>query len=129
MKRLVFAILLAVGALNLFPIVGSISAEQIFGLYGTAVGDPNLLILMRHRAIMLGLLGAFLVYSAFNSSVRTVACIAGITSMLSFVFLAYSSGDFGDEIRKVVLVDIAGSIALSFVLAGRLIDRNTTRLP
>ena len=66
-----------------------------------------------------GLLGAFLVISAFKPSLQLLACVAGLASMIAFVMLAYAAGDFGEALRKVVAADIVGSIGLIVVLALR----------
>lgn len=71
---------------------------------------------MRHRAVLFGLPGAFILFSAFKDSLRLLACIAGLVSMLSFGMLAYVTGDYGGAIQKVVMIDVIGSIGLIAVL-------------
>ena len=115
MKTLSTAILIAVGLLNLYPLIGVLSADQITQLYGLSLETPDHVILMRHRAVLFGLLGVFIIYSAVEESLRLLACVAGLVSMISFVLLAYASGDYGDELQTVVVADIAGSIALAVV--------------
>ena len=79
---------------------------------------------MRHRAVMLGLIGGFLLLSAFRSSLQMIAASIGLVSMSSFVILAYLSGDIGGEVNRVVVADIVGSVACALVLA---INRNDRR--
>jgi len=116
MRKVSSILLVAIGLLNLFPIVGVISAEQITGLYGISVVSADLEILMRHRAVMLGLIGCFLLLAAFRPSLQLIAASMGLVSMSSFVILAYVAGDNGDQIGRVVMADIIGSIAAAFVL-------------
>lgn len=116
MKTLSTVILIAVGLLNLYPLIGVLSADQITLLYGLSQDSIDEIILMRHRAVLFGLLGSFIIYSAAEKSLRLLACVAGLISMMSFVLLAYASGDFGDKLRTVVVADIAGSIGLAVVL-------------
>ncbi|MGB5346975.1 MAG: hypothetical protein WBN23_12485 [Woeseia sp.] len=116
MKKILSIALAAVGLLNLFPIIGVLSAEHITGLYGIAIESADLEILMRHRAVMLGLIGGFLLLSAFRPSLQMLAASLGLVSMSSFVVLAYIAGDNGDQIHRVVVADIVGSVAAAFVL-------------
>lgn len=116
MKKLVTSALLIAGAINLYPVIGVISVDQLVKLYGVPLENTDLIILMRHRAVLFGLLGVFIVYSAFRSSIQAIACIAGLVSMISFIVIAYASGQFGDMLNKIIVADIVGSIALVAVL-------------
>ena len=116
MKKVVTAALLIAGVINLYPVVGVISADQLVELYGVPLGHGDLIILMKHRAVLFGLLGTFIIYSAFRSSVQTVACTAGLVSMISFIAIAYVSGEFGETFNKIIVADVVGSIALAAVL-------------
>jgi hypothetical protein len=119
MKKFVTGALLIVGVINLYPVVGIISVDQLEKLYGVPLDNGDLIILMRHRAILFGLLGTFLIYSAFRSSIQTLACIAGLVSMISFIALAYASGQFGEALNKAIVADVVGSLALVAVLVIR----------
>ena len=119
MKKFVIGALLIAGAINLYPVVGVVSVDQLEKLYGVSLNNGDLVILMRHRAILFGLLGTFLIFSAFRSSVQTLACIAGLVSMISFIVLAYASGQFGEALNKAVVADAIGSFLLIAVLVVR----------
>lgn len=119
MKKFVTGALLIAGVINLYPVVGVISVDQLQKLYGVPLDNSDLIILMRHRAILFGLLGTFLIYSAFRSSVQTLACIAGLVSMISFIALANASGQFGEALNKAIVADVVGSLALVAVLVIR----------
>jgi len=119
MKKIVTGALLIAGVINLYPVVGVISVDQLEKLYGVPIDNGDLIILMKHRAILFGLLGTFIIYSAFRSSVQTLACVAGLVSMISFVALAYASGQFGEILNRVIVADIVGSLALIAVLVIR----------
>ena len=116
MRRTCTFLLIAIGLLNLFPVVGVFSADQITGLYGIRVDSADLETLMRHRAIMLGLIGGFLLFAAFRPQLQLIAASMGLVSMSSFVVLACLSGEVGAQMGRVVAADIAGSIAAVLVL-------------
>ncbi len=116
MKKTVSILFVAIGLLNLYPVVGVISADQLASLYGLSINSADIETLMRHRAVMLGLIGSFLLLAAFRSSIQILAASIGLVSMSSFVILAYLAGDIGADINNVVVADIAGSIAAALVL-------------
>ncbi len=109
-KVLAFA-LLVTGALNFYPLVGVLGGARLQALYGLPLQDANLLILMRHRAVLFGLLGAFIVAAAFKPAWQSPAIVAALVSMLSFVVLA-SGQDCNAALRKVVIADIVASALL-----------------
>jgi hypothetical protein len=127
LKNVVTVLFVAVGLLNLYPVVGAISAEQLTNLYGIGITSPDLETLMRHRAVMLGLIGGFLLVAAFRPALRVPAAFVGLVSMMSFVILAFMSGDIGPGVRRVAIADIAGSVIviLAWLLAAR-VSRRTT---
>jgi predicted tellurium resistance membrane protein TerC len=112
MKRAISIILFAVGLMNLYPIIGVLSADSLNNLYGVAILDNDLLILMRHRAVMLGIIGGFMMVAAFRQNLQLPAIIAGLVSMVAFVGLTLGAEDFGDSVNKVMLADVFGSLAL-----------------
>ena len=116
-KYLVPASLIVVGIIHLLPVAGVLGVENLNSLYGISIGDTNLSILMRHRAILFGLLGAFCVYAAFKPSLQLVGLIAGAVSVLAFLYLAYSTGGYNDALRRVVIADViaVGFLALGFI--------------
>lgn len=122
--RMVF--LLIAGIINAIPVVGVLSAERLAQLYAVPLQSTDLIILMRHRAVLFGLLGAFILYSIVRPDLQRLACIAGLTSMLSFILLAYVVGGFGQPINKIIVADIIGSVALLAVLLMRSPSAQTT---
>ncbi len=116
MKKARSFLLVCIGLLNLYPAIGFVSAEQITNLYGISVNSADLEILMRHRAVMLGLIGGFMLLAAFRSSLQATSASIGLVSMSSFVLVAYLVGDFGEEINRVAIADIIGFIAAAMVL-------------
>jgi hypothetical protein len=116
----IVVILLATGLVNGLPVVGVAGAGWLGRLYGVPITDPDLLVLMRHRALLLGLLGAALVAAAFVPALRVPAMIAGLVSMLAFVDLA--RGPSGRKVRTTALVDVGLSAALAVALVLQLLS-------
>ena len=63
MRYLASAMLIIVGIFHLLPLSGVLGVERLASLYGLPFGEPNLAILMRHRAVLFGLLGLFLIFA------------------------------------------------------------------
>jgi hypothetical protein len=119
MERIITALLVLVGAINFYPIVGVLSAKMLSNLYLIDVQSNDLLILLKHRAILFGLLGGFIIYSAFKPELQWLAIIMGLVSMLSFIVIAFLIGDYGAGIRKVIIADVIASAVLLVVLGLR----------
>ncbi|MGY6630081.1 MAG: hypothetical protein ACXIUL_03645 [Wenzhouxiangella sp.] len=111
-NKVIAGLLIFVGIIHLLPVSGLLSAERITALYGISAEDPNLAILMRHRAVLFGLLGAFLIYAAFRPALQLVALMAGAVSVFSFLLLAWEVGNFNSAIAKIVLADLIAGAAL-----------------
>ena len=107
------------GLVNLYPVIGVLGPDNLKALYGMAVKSADLLLLLRHRAVLFGLVGAFLIFAAFRPAWRRLALIFGLTSMLMFLFLAWPLGDHGKAIRQVFWVDVVAVIVL---IAGAWLD-------
>jgi hypothetical protein len=114
-KYLVSAMLIVVGVIHLLPVSGVIGPERLASLYGLRFDDPNLAILMRHRAVLFGLLGAFLVYAAFRPSWQPVAFLAGLVSVVSFLWIAKTTGGYNAAIARVYMADL---VALACLVVG-----------
>ena len=86
-------------------------------LYGTAIAEPNLEILMRHRAVLFALLGAFLIAAAFRPALAPMALLAGIASVGSYLVLAWTGGGYNEALARVVRIDIVALGALLLTVA------------
>ncbi|MEL0166739.1 MAG: phosphopantetheine adenylyltransferase [Pseudomonadaceae bacterium] len=123
MDKVVTGLLVLVGIIHLLPVSGVLGVERLAALYGVSLGDPNLEILMRHRAVLFGLLGLFLLYAAFQPALQTWAIIAGLVSVVSFIAIAWSVGGFNAPVRKVVIADVIAVVALLGAAILRVIGR------
>ena len=116
MRFVVPAVLLLVALIHALPLLGVVSAARVSSLYGIAVQDPNLEILMRHRAVLFGLLAAFLAYAAFHRHLHSLALIAAAVSVVAFLALAISVRNYNSALSTVVKADIL-ALALLVIAA------------
>ena len=119
MRYLLMAALLVVGAIHLLPLSGVLGAAALTRLYGLDFSSPDLEILMRHRAVLFGMLGVLLLAAAWRPALRPVALLAGLTSVLSFLVLAQLVGGYGDAVGRIVLAD---GVALPCLVAAALLQ-------
>lgn len=109
--------LVAAGVLHLLPLTGVLSAARLESLYGIPVRDPALELLLRHRALMFGLLGALMIAGAFLPALRSAAIVAALLSMIGFVALAAQIGTLSPALRRVAVADLVATLALLVALA------------
>ena len=115
--RVITALIVLAGGINFLPVIGVLSAARIESLYGVDASDPALEILLRHRAVLFGLVGGFMIVAAFKKALHSAAIAGGFIAMLSFLTLYY----FGDEqpqaLASIAYADIVGVISLSAAVA------------
>lgn len=107
MKYVVSAMLIVAGTIHVLPLVGVLGSEQLHRLYGIAFDEPNLSILMRHRAVLFGLLGGLMIYAAFRKDLQVIALVAGLVSAGSFALLAWSVGGSDAVVNTAMLRVVA----------------------
>lgn len=123
MNRLAGAALLVAALIHLLPAAGILGAERLQALYGVALDDPNLVLLMRHRALLFALLGLFLAAAAFRPRWRGVALGAGYASVLGFLALALATAGLNAALQRVVLADWVALAALVVASVAHLAQR------
>lgn len=121
MRFILPIMLLVVGIIHILPLSGVLSAARLFELYGMTFDDPNLEILMRHRAVLFGLLGIFLICSAFMPSLQLPALIAGFLSVVSFLYLSYTVGGYNEQVNRIVIADKIALVCLVVALISYLV--------
>lgn len=117
MHKLISVLLAIAAIIHLLPLSGVLGSDRLAALYGMSFDDPNLLIMMRHRAVLFGLLGLFLLYAAFNPALQPIAFALGLASAASFLVLAWSVGGYNAALGRVVLADLVAVLCLLIGLA------------
>ena len=104
MQYFIVATLLIAGVIHLLPLTGVLGWPHLQRLYGLEASTPDLELLLRHRAVLFGLLGAFLISAAVKPSFQTIALAAALISVGSFMALALRDG-LNSELSRVFWID------------------------
>lgn len=103
---------LVVGIINFAPIMGVAGQARLEALYAIDIASPDTLLLMRHRAVLFGIVGGYIIAAAFKPAIRTSATIMGMTSMLSFIWLYPSQDTTNAALGRIVTIDIIAVLLL-----------------
>lgn len=114
-ESFVMLLFLAVAAVNLVPGGVAFAPERVVDLYGIApLAGAEMLVLMKHRALLLAIVGVLLAVAAFVRSWRAPATVAGLISMGTFIALVAMAGGELAKLQRVMWID-AGAVVLLLV--------------
>jgi hypothetical protein len=112
--ELLFRITLFVaGVINLLPSLLAFLPEKTAKSYGIEIPNANYELLLRHRAVLFGIVGGLMIYSALVKKHYELSTIAGLVSMTSFIILYFIIGkDINQELKKVMMIDVVATLIL-----------------
>ena len=113
---MITVVLVLVGIIHVLPLAGVLGAERLEAMYGIAVEDPNLLLLLRHRAVLFGILGVFMIVAGFVEAAQRSALFAGMVSTGMFLMLEAACGDTNAHIARVFWTDVVALVLLIVAL-------------
>ncbi len=113
------ALLLLVASLNLVPGVVALRPQRTVALYGFPIDGPALALAMRHRAVLLALVGVLLAIAAFDDAWLRPALLVAFVSKGAFLTLFAITGPHGAPMRRVAIADVAALSVLALVVALR----------
>ena len=111
-SRVVSIMLIIVAVIHVLPLAGVLGVSQLASLYAISIHNTNLEILMRHRAVLFGIVGLFFAYAAFKPVFQPVSFVMAFVSITTFLFLAISVGDLNPALRTVFIADLVALAAL-----------------
>src|SRR6478735_10808828 len=97
-------ILLIAGVVNVLPIAPLLDPDLLDTMYQVAPVEPTSEILLRHRALVLGLVGVALIVSVFRSSWRTAALVSAAVANGSYVGLTATGGEVSAAATRVMVI-------------------------
>ncbi|MCZ8234501.1 MAG: phosphopantetheine adenylyltransferase [Inhella sp.] len=120
MKYISIVALLVAGIIHLLPVPGVMGVSTLARLYGIEVNDPNTAILLQHRALLFGVLGALMLSAIALPWLRVTALSVALFSAASFIVVAMAVGGYNPSIERIVVADIVASVLLSAGLVAEL---------
>lgn len=108
------AALVLIGVIHIVPGIVACAPGRAGAVYGTGLGNRDQELLLRHRALLLALVGIGLVVGAFAAPIRVAAIIAAAISMTSFLALALTVGfrELNGKTKRVAWIDLVALVAL-----------------
>jgi hypothetical protein len=127
MKHVSIVALLVAGIIHLLPVPGVMGASTLARLYGIEVNDPNMAILLQHRALLFGVLGVLMLSAIALPWLRVTVLTVALFSAASFIVVAMAVGGYSPAIGRVVVADVVASVLLAAGLVAELwlISRKT----
>jgi hypothetical protein len=111
--------LFVAGLLNLLPAILAFLPEKMSKSYGIELPNANYELLLRHRAVLFGIIGGLMLFSAITKKHYDISTIAGLVSMVSFIILYFLIGEnINAELKKVMLIDCVATALLVVGLYG-----------
>jgi hypothetical protein len=113
-------ILLVIAAVvQLLPAAAAFSPSLLNDLYGAVPADATGLLLLRHRAVLLGLVGLLLLAGAASEPLRIPAIALGLLSKVSFLVLFASAAASNPHTARVARADlVTASLLVVALIAG-----------
>jgi len=112
MRHLISALFILAGLINITPVIGVLGAERLEVLYQMPFEGLDLVLLMRHRAVLFGVVGGLLLVAAFRPSLRALAGTIGLVSVVSFLLLAFPLQEHSAALQRVFWADVVAGAAL-----------------
>lgn len=119
-RALVWLGLVVATVVHLLPLWGVLSSANLETLYGVPITGNDLQLLMRHRAAMFGILGAFTLVAMFRPALRAPALALAFASLAAFLALAWLVAPHNDALARVARIDVFAVIAVGLGLAASL---------
>jgi hypothetical protein len=108
-EPLIAAAFIVVGVIHALPVVGVLSRRRIAALYDVDADDPSLAVLLRHRAVLFGVIAGLQFAAAASPSHRPAALVAGL-----------APGAMENvKLRRVFWVDV---VALAALVTAAVVD-------
>jgi hypothetical protein len=119
------SMLVLVALIHLPPLLGVLGVSKMESAYGLSLPGPDLSLLMRHRALMFGLLSGFMLVAVFVPPLQPWALLLALLSAGGFVLLAWATPGHNDRLARIARADVAAVVFAVVGLAAWWLQRAT----
>ena len=112
-------IMLVSGVLTCTMVYAAVAPQDALrATFGETLDGPVADIVVRNSGVLVTLVGAMLIYGAFNSAVRTFALIVAGLSKVAFIALVLSHGSryLGQQAGIAVVIDLVWVVLFAWYL-------------
>ena len=101
--------------IHILPAVAAVAPSRLVSLYGIDAQDSALVTLLKHRAVLLGLVGLGFAAAAFHPghAIAWHAALLGGASMISFLIIAAFNRELSGSLKTIAIVDAIGILPLA----------------
>jgi hypothetical protein len=103
-----------VATIHLIPIGPVFAPELLTRLYGIKPDDETPLVLMRHRALLLGLVGILCLWAIWSAQVRPAALLAAAINVVGFLAFYALYGNPAGALRTIAIGDLVAVLPLTY---------------
>ena len=103
-----------VAAIHLLPIGPVFAPDLLSRLYGIQPTDETLLVLMRHRALLLALVGILCIWATWSIPIRQAALLAAAINVFGFLGFYVLYGSPSGTLRTIAIGDLVAIPPLAF---------------
>lgn len=108
------ACMLLLAAIHALPLIGLKGSAALLQGYGLDALDPTTELLLRHRAVLFGLLAGGAAWSVWRPSLRLPMLVALAISDASFLCLAVRAEPLAAALQRVALADLVALLLVLF---------------
>ncbi len=112
MELFVKLVLAYVALIHLLPGLGLLGGERLLALYGVSPDEPNLQILLRHRAVFFAMLGTGVAVSIFMTAWRPAMIGVALISLVTFLIVVWVEGGANAALRRAFWIDVVAILGL-----------------
>ena len=104
-----------VALIHLAPLLGLIGGEALRSSYGLGAIDANTELLLRHRAVLFGVLGAATLMALSRPALRMPVLAGTAISDLSFIGLVLIAPTWSAPLLKLAAIDVVSLVMIGFL--------------
>lgn len=109
----VSVVLVCCGVFHVVPAAGALGPRALERLYGISPTSPTELLLLRHRAVLFGVVGCGMLWGAQEAAMQGPALVMATVCVLGFLLLWPARSTLPPQLLRVRRVDLGLAVLLA----------------